>query len=256
MARPETTRPKGAPTALRNTPAGGRGGASAAGGGGGGGGGGAGGYAKPGGGGGVSALLSGWPGVLLAAAVIVVSVVAIYAHTLPYPFFLDDPVSILGNPTLVKLWPLSGPLHPPGGGGQTVEGRPILNLSLAINYAFTKLSFGGFRATNIGIHAAAALVLMGVVRRTFRRLWPEAPGQALLLGASAALVWAVHPLQTESVTYIVQRAESLMGLFFLLTLYGFVRATEGDGPDAAGGGAAGRGGAVPLEEVEIGRAHV
>src|SRR2546423_137761 len=40
---------------------------------------------------------------------------------------------------------------------------------------------------------------------------------------AVALLWVAHPLQTESVTYIVQRAESLMGLFYLLTLYAFVR---------------------------------
>jgi len=42
-----------------------------------------------------------------------------------------------------------------------------------------------------------------------------------------ALLWLVHPLQTEAVTYIVQRSESLMGLFYLLTLYCFVRGAEG-----------------------------
>jgi tetratricopeptide (TPR) repeat protein len=41
-----------------------------------------------------------------------------------------------------------------------------------------------------------------------------------------ALLWTVHPLQTECVTYVIQRAESLMGLFYLLTLYCFVRSTE------------------------------
>src|SRR6185369_14122854 len=42
-----------------------------------------------------------------------------------------------------------------------------------------------------------------------------------------ALLWAVHPIQTQSVTYIVQRVESLMGLFLLLTLYCAIRAREG-----------------------------
>ena len=43
-----------------------------------------------------------------------------------------------------------------------------------------------------------------------------------------ALLWLLHPLQTESVTYVSQRAESLMGLFYLLTLYGFIRAVGAD----------------------------
>ena len=46
---------------------------------------------------------------------------------------------------------------------------------------------------------------------------------AALLGFCAALIWMVHPLQTEAVTYLIQRAESLMGLFYLLTLYCAIR---------------------------------
>jgi 4-amino-4-deoxy-L-arabinose transferase-like glycosyltransferase len=49
-----------------------------------------------------------------------------------------------------------------------------------------------------------------------------------LLAACVAGLWLVHPLQTESVTYLVQRVESLMGLFYLLTLYCAVRAVERD----------------------------
>ena len=46
---------------------------------------------------------------------------------------------------------------------------------------------------------------------------------AVPLALAVAMLWAVHPLQTESVAYIVQRAESLVGLFYLLTLYFVVR---------------------------------
>jgi len=46
---------------------------------------------------------------------------------------------------------------------------------------------------------------------------------ALYLAGAIALLWMLHPLQTESVTYIIQRAESLMGLFYLLTLYCAIR---------------------------------
>jgi tetratricopeptide (TPR) repeat protein len=59
-------------------------------------------------------------------------------------------------------------------------------------------------------------------------------GPAADLGAATAfliaLLWTLHPLQTEAVTYVIQRAESLMGLFFLLTLYAFARATAAERP--------------------------
>ncbi|HXA80222.1 MAG TPA: tetratricopeptide repeat protein, partial [Opitutaceae bacterium] len=61
---------------------------------------------------------------------------------------------------------------------------------------------------------------------------------ALPLAFTMALLWAVHPLQTESVTCVVQRTESLMGLFYLLTLYCFIRGAEnyrsGMNPDLHG----------------------
>jgi len=71
-------------------------------------------------------------------------------------------------------------------------------------------------------------VLFGVVRRTLLQpvLVPRFGPHAFEIALLAAVLWTVHPLQTESVTYVVQRAESLMGLFFLLTLWCFIRANE------------------------------
>ena len=114
--------------------------------------------------------------------------------------------------------------------GETVSGRPVLNLSLALNYAVSGCDVRGYHVTNLAIHLAAALLLFGIVRRTLPRFRGCGGGQQLArlqlatpLALAIALLWAVHPLQTESVTYIVQRAESLMGLFYLLTLYCFLR---------------------------------
>ena len=54
----------------------------------------------------------------------------------------------------------------------------------------------------------------------------SASGDATPMAFAIALLWTLHPLQTEAVTYIIQRVESLMGLFYLLTLYCFIRGTE------------------------------
>src|SRR4029077_15512000 len=79
----------------------------------------------------------------------------------------------------------------------------------------------------------AGLTLFGLVQRTLLRpaLHPRFGADALPLALAVALLWTVHPLQTESVTYIVQRAESLMGLFYLLTLYCFVRSLDSPAPN-------------------------
>ena len=64
------------------------------------------------------------------------------------------------------------------------------------------------------------MTLFGVVRRTLLqpRLRERFGAAANELALAVAVIWIVHPLQTESVTYMIQRAESIMGLFYLLTL--------------------------------------
>ena len=170
-------------------------------------------------------LRSFWP--ILA---IVVAAVAAYHNSLHGPFVFDDESSIVTNPTIRSL---GGALSPPIT-NVTAQGRPILNLSLAINHAIGGTAVEGYHVGNLIIHALAGLTLFGLVRRTVRLSGCGVPPQnhrrdadATLMALAVAVLWTVHPLQTESVTYVIQRAESLVGLFYLLTLYCFVRAVEG-----------------------------
>jgi tetratricopeptide (TPR) repeat protein len=143
-------------------------------------------------------------------------------------FLFDDTSSILENPTIRRLWPIWKPLSPPHHGGLTVEGRPLINLSLAINYALGGYNVWGYHALNVAAHILAGLTLLGIVRRTLRqpRLRGRFGAAADELALATALLWTVHPLQTEAVTYVIQRTESIMGLFYLLTIYCFIRAAE------------------------------
>lgn len=161
------------------------------------------------------------------AALIVAAVALVWSNTLTAPFVLDDHGSVVGNASIQTLWP-PGWLTPPATGGETVSGRPVLNLSFALNHALHGLDVRGYHATNVALHACAALLVFGILRRAFA-LRRERPGFALeraeTWGAAAlALLWALHPLQTAAVTSVAQRAESLAGLFYLLALYGFIRA--------------------------------
>ncbi|MFT3868620.1 MAG: tetratricopeptide repeat protein [Nibricoccus sp.] len=153
------------------------------------------------------------------------SIVAVYSNSLRVPNHLDDLDSIGKNESIKKF---STALFPPRNSGVTVSGRPLLNLSLAINYSIHGTDVMGYHVGNILIHVAAALALLGVVRRTLRLpLLVEKYGQhATPLAFGVAALWALHPLQTESVTYIIQRAESLVGLCYLFTLYAFIRSLE------------------------------
>lgn len=159
--------------------------------------------------------------VLLAAAAF-----GVYLNSLETPFVFDDIPSIIENASIRSLWPPSGPLSPPNSFGYTVSGRPLLNLTLAINYALSGTAPWSYHVLNVLVHALSSLALFGLVRRSLLK-----PAAGMRLGKLAlptawvvALLFAVHPLQTEAVTFVVQRAESLMALFYLLTLYCFARA--------------------------------
>ncbi len=178
-----------------------------------------------------------------------VAVLAAYANSLHGPFIFDDGPSIENNPSIRSLASARVLLAPPE--AVTVTGRPLVNLSLALNYAVGGLAVEGYHVVNLALHVLAALLLFALVRRTLllprladsRRRSRALPGGAETregmetlpgfpsrrpdaatgLALSVALLWAVHPLQTESVTYTVQRAEVLVGLFYFLTLYCLVR---------------------------------
>jgi tetratricopeptide (TPR) repeat protein len=160
---------------------------------------------------------------MLCGGVIVFGALAAYANSFSGPFVFDDNPAIPQNSTIRHFW---SAWSPPA--RLTVEGRPIINLSLALNYALGGLNVPGYHALNLCIHILAGLGLFGIIRRSFLLpvLREEFGAVALPMAFTAALIWTVHPLQTESVTYIIQRAESLMSLFYLLTLYCFIRGVE------------------------------
>jgi len=193
--------------------------------------------------------------ILLAGGFIVLAALAAYSNSFSGPFIFDDVPGIKENLSIHHLWQALTPPHETRrDNGLPVAGRPIVNLSLAVNYAFGGLDPWGYHALNLAIHILAALTLFGIVRRTLREhstfnvqhptsksndpifQEPNFAEAATWLALAVALLWVLHPLQTESVTYISQRAESLMGLFYLLTLYCFVRSTDetGERPEASG----------------------
>lgn len=160
--------------------------------------------------------------------ILTVAALLAYANSFGVPLLLDDIAAIAGNPSIRQLWPLSSVLSPPADVG--LGGRPIANLSFALNYVWSGTTVTSYHVVNLVIHLAAALVLFGVLRRTFALPTLAAlvpPPQQTLAAGSVSLLWLLHPLQTESVTYLAQRTEALMGLWYLLSLYSFIRGASG-----------------------------
>jgi Tfp pilus assembly protein PilF len=153
-----------------------------------------------------------------------------YANSLSGPMLFDDQSAILDNPQIRRLWPLVQALAPPR--ASVLANRPIVNVSFAINYAMGGLSVRGYHIGNVSLHILSALLLFGIVRITLRtsklrdRFATASDGIAL----ASALIWMVHPLQTESIDYLTQRTELMMGLFYLLTLYCAIRAAGSSAP--------------------------
>ncbi len=149
-----------------------------------------------------------------------------YHNSLSGPFIYDDLPAIVENPQIRRLWPVWEALSTPS--ETPVDGRPVVNLTLAINYALGGLQVWGYHAVNVAIHLLSGLVLFGLLRRTLegKRLRQQFGGDAWWLAGGVTLVWIVHPLLTESVNYVIQRSELLMGLCLLATLYAVLRSAD------------------------------
>jgi len=163
----------------------------------------------------------------LSAAVIALAITAAYSTGLRTPFQYDDLSTIVENDSIKHLSDLHLALSPPPNVTPT-SGRPLLNLSFAIDYAMTGLNVAGYHATNIALHLVAALLLFGIVRQT---LWLPAVGLAShadLIATATAAIWAVHPIQIGAVTYISGRSDVLMAVCYFVVLAAAIRALPFD----------------------------
>lgn len=161
------------------------------------------------------------------AVILAVATWVVYQPSIRAPFLFDDVVATVENPTIRNLGRVADVLSPPDN-GSGVTGRPVVNASLALNYALNELQPHGYHVFNVLLHIASGLLLFGIMRRTLAgaRLGHAFAAKSLPVAFVAAGLWLLHPLQTESVTCVIQRTELLVGFFYLLTLYGLIRAAE------------------------------
>jgi FOG: TPR repeat len=152
---------------------------------------------------------------------------AAYHNSFSGPFVFDDIAAIVDNPSIRQLWPITRALAPPLSSAGA-NGRPMVNLSLAVNYALGGTNVAGYHVVNLLLHVAVALVLFAVLLRTLRlpSLKGRFENKARPIALAITLLWTVHPLLTESVTSTIQRNELIVGLFYLVTLYGVIRSFD------------------------------
>jgi protein O-mannosyl-transferase len=160
----------------------------------------------------------------LMPALIAAAISITYAGSLRGPFIFDDGNSIVTNQHIRSILPLSQSMSAPP--LSVLVGRPLICLSFAFNYAVGGLDPLGYHLVNIASHVACALLMYGLVRRTLILRGRTESGDRF--ATAAALIWALHPIQTEAVSYVTQRTETFMSMFLLLTLYSLARAAQSE----------------------------
>ena len=137
-------------------------------------------------------------------------------------FVCDDIFEIAQNPAIDQLWPPWRAMFR----GYQMPARPLPYLSFAIDMAVWGRLYFGYHLTNLVVHVVAALALFDLARQTLLspRLRDRFGLRANFLSLVIAVLWALHPLQTQAVTYVYQRIESMAGMFCLLSLAAFARA--------------------------------
>ena len=156
---------------------------------------------------------------------VIVTVVTIsYSNTFQTPFVFDDIDNIVNNPFLhVNSLSLNSLTK---AATETVgsKHRFLPNISFALNYYLGGLNVFGFHAVNLIIHLGAAFIFYLLGRQVLRLLSDHEIQHHAEIALLSAVLWAVHPLHTSAVTYIVQRMTSMAALFFLLALFFYVKA--------------------------------
>jgi protein O-mannosyl-transferase len=176
-------------------------------------------------------------GAVIAITFLTVLPWLLYGHTLRFGTVLDDDAYVFENPYLKDAssflyaldfqsfmqrciqWGVSADI------ALNFITRPVTYFTFYLNRLISGDATSTYRLVNIAIHMGNGLLLFTLIRRLLRR-----DSISLLAAATAALLFIVHPLATESVTYITQRFESLATFFCLLALILYLKAHEATSP--------------------------
>ena len=173
-----------------------------------------------------------WSGALFHIALIIIVGILIYSNTFQVPFVFDDESSITQNHVIKNLHNFLL-----DGSGYSYNPRRFVGyLTIALNYHWGGADVTGYHIVNLAIHLASALLVYALARLTLQTPFlgtRDREPQSGTAGRSetlnfvpllAALLFVVHPVQTQAVPYIIQRLASLSTFFFLLSLVLYARA--------------------------------
>jgi protein O-mannosyl-transferase len=167
--------------------------------------------------------------LLLMALAAVVLVFILYSQILHSPFLFDDIQNIKEN-QYIRISNLSPAALINAGFKGSISTRPVAQISFALDYFFHGYQPAGYHVVNIIIHLLTGFFLFLLLRVTLQITKTKSLSPLVsdfdnvsILALAAVFVWLVHPLQTQSVTYIVQRMNSMAAMFYVLSMLCYVK---------------------------------
>jgi tetratricopeptide (TPR) repeat protein len=165
--------------------------------------------------------------------ILLVLIFAIYGNSLQADWHLDDSVIILNNPrikiTEITSTALAQTFFASIDGGHYSSNkvyRPIPCLTFALNWYLGGKTPFGYHLVNISIHFLAGIFLFLSILwlyKTPRMVSRQAKDNSFSVAFFVAILWAVNPIQTQAVTYIVQRMASMAAMFYIIGIYLYLR---------------------------------
>jgi protein O-mannosyl-transferase len=167
--------------------------------------------------------------ISLIGSVVTLLIAVLYSQVIQSPLLFDDIPNIRDN-KLVRITDLLPGTLVDAGIKSVASNRPVANISFAINYYFHGYHVMGYHIVNMVIHLLTGLFLFLLLQETLRitknkslSFLVSESDNVPMLAFTAALIWLVHPLATQSVSYIVQRMTSMSAMFYALSLLCYVR---------------------------------
>ena len=166
--------------------------------------------------------------MFFAFTVLALLLLSVYSNSFHNSWHFDDAANITNNAAVhlnnltwkdVKTALFGGHLD------AHASPRPLVYLSFGLNYFFGELEPFGYHLVNLAVHFVASLFLFLFIRTAAGLVLKNEAQEHLAYHVAllAAALWAIHPIQTQAVTYIVQRMTSLAGMFTIMSLYFYLR---------------------------------
>ena len=150
-------------------------------------------------------------------------VIAGYFGTLDHSFHFDDKGNIWNN-HFIQISNISISELKSAAFDSLNHDRPVANISFALNYYFHGLEVKGYHIVNIVVHLLAGIMLFYFVKTTLDiPLVRKKYGEPGVIPLFTSLIWLAHPLHIQSVTYIVQRMNSMAAMFFIMAMLFYVK---------------------------------